>query len=145
MGFGRTDRLGPQLSRQYQGPYSNRLSATVRTRSESGRIPVGLAQVACLAELHVTARNKLKSAQHRPNIIAACWQQAEMFANEYVSYIEDPWAAGWPTDGTVQWHLAGSGVYIAPVPIPGGLAVRFRCAGSGGVRAPQKGCLSQAS
>lgn len=32
-----------------------------------------------LAELQVTARNKLKSAQHRPNIIAACWQQAELW------------------------------------------------------------------
>ena len=29
-----------------------------------------------LDELNVTARNKLKSAQHRPSIIAACWVQA---------------------------------------------------------------------
>jgi len=29
-----------------------------------------------LAELHITARNKLKSAQKRPAIIAACWTQA---------------------------------------------------------------------
>lgn len=29
-----------------------------------------------LAELHQTARNKLKSAQQRPSIIAACWMQA---------------------------------------------------------------------
>lgn len=27
-----------------------------------------------LAELHATARNKLRSAQKRPSIIAACWQ-----------------------------------------------------------------------
>jgi transposase len=26
-------------------------------------------------ELHTVARNKLKSAQHRPSIIAACWIQ----------------------------------------------------------------------
>jgi len=32
-----------------------------------------------LAELQTTARNKLKSAQHRPNIIAACWKQAGLF------------------------------------------------------------------
>ena len=32
-----------------------------------------------VAELQATARNKLKSAQHRPNIIAACWQQAGLF------------------------------------------------------------------
>lgn len=32
-----------------------------------------------LTELHVAARNKLKSAQQRPNIIAACWQQAELW------------------------------------------------------------------
>lgn len=32
-----------------------------------------------LAELHTTARSKLKSAQHRPSIIAACWQQAELW------------------------------------------------------------------
>jgi transposase len=29
-----------------------------------------------LGELHATARNKLKSAQKRPSIIAACWMQA---------------------------------------------------------------------
>ena len=28
-----------------------------------------------LGELQTTARNKLKSAQHRPTIIAACWKQ----------------------------------------------------------------------
>lgn len=31
-----------------------------------------------LAELHATARNKLKCAQHRPSIIAACWTQASL-------------------------------------------------------------------
>ncbi len=32
-----------------------------------------------LAELRFTARNKLKSAQHRPSIIAACWKQADLW------------------------------------------------------------------
>ena len=32
-----------------------------------------------LGELHTTARNKLKSAQKRPSIIAACWQQATLW------------------------------------------------------------------
>lgn len=32
-----------------------------------------------LAELHITARNKLKSAQKRPSIIAACWMQATLW------------------------------------------------------------------
>lgn len=32
-----------------------------------------------LSELQITARNRLKSAQRRPNIIAACWQQAELW------------------------------------------------------------------
>lgn len=32
-----------------------------------------------LAALHVTARNKLRSAQRRPSIIAACWKQAELW------------------------------------------------------------------
>lgn len=32
-----------------------------------------------LAELQITARSKLKSAQRRPNIIAACWKQAGLF------------------------------------------------------------------
>mgnify|MGYP002149517558 CR=1 FL=1 len=32
-----------------------------------------------LAELHITARNKLKSAQKRPSIIAACWVQATLW------------------------------------------------------------------
>ena len=32
-----------------------------------------------LAELQITARNKLKSAQHRPTIIAACWKQADLW------------------------------------------------------------------
>jgi transposase len=32
-----------------------------------------------LAELHATSRNKLKSAQKRPSIIAACWQQATLW------------------------------------------------------------------
>ena len=32
-----------------------------------------------LSELHATARNKLKSAQKRPSIIAACWMQASLW------------------------------------------------------------------
>ena len=32
-----------------------------------------------LDELQTTARNKLKSAQHRPSIIMACWKQAELW------------------------------------------------------------------
>jgi len=32
-----------------------------------------------LDELQVTARKKLKSAQHRPSIIMACWKQAELW------------------------------------------------------------------
>ena len=32
-----------------------------------------------LGELHVSARNKLKSAQKRPSIIAACWMQATLW------------------------------------------------------------------
>ncbi|MFN5079924.1 MAG: IS630 family transposase, partial [Burkholderiales bacterium] len=32
-----------------------------------------------LGELHATARNKLKSAQKRPSIIASCWQQATLW------------------------------------------------------------------
>jgi transposase len=32
-----------------------------------------------LDELNVTARNKLKSAHHRPSIIAACWVQAGLW------------------------------------------------------------------
>ena len=32
-----------------------------------------------LSELHTTARNKLKRAQKRPSIIAACWMQATLW------------------------------------------------------------------
>ena len=32
-----------------------------------------------LSELHENARNKLKSAQRRPSIIAACWIQATLW------------------------------------------------------------------
>lgn len=32
-----------------------------------------------LSELQTTARNKLKSAQKRPSIIAACWAQADLW------------------------------------------------------------------
>ena len=32
-----------------------------------------------LNELHAVARNKLKSAQHRPSIIAVCWMQATLW------------------------------------------------------------------
>jgi transposase len=32
-----------------------------------------------LNELHLNARNKLKSAQKRPSIIAACWMQATLW------------------------------------------------------------------
>ena len=32
-----------------------------------------------LSELHTTARNKLKSAQQRPSIIAACWMRATLW------------------------------------------------------------------
>jgi len=32
-----------------------------------------------LSELHTTAPNKLKSAQKRPSIIAACWMQATLW------------------------------------------------------------------
>jgi transposase len=32
-----------------------------------------------LGELHTTARNMLNSAQKRPSIVAACWQQATLW------------------------------------------------------------------
>jgi transposase len=32
-----------------------------------------------LTELHSTARNKLRSVQKRPSIIAACWMQATLW------------------------------------------------------------------
>ena len=32
-----------------------------------------------LSELHTSARNRLKSAQKRPSIIAACWMQATLW------------------------------------------------------------------
>lgn len=32
-----------------------------------------------LSELHITARNKLRSAQKRTSIIAACWKQATLW------------------------------------------------------------------
>ena len=32
-----------------------------------------------LAELKTTARNKLRSGQHRQAIITACWKQAELW------------------------------------------------------------------
>lgn len=32
-----------------------------------------------LSELHITARNKFKSAQMRPSIIAACWMQTALW------------------------------------------------------------------
>lgn len=32
-----------------------------------------------LDELQITARSKLKSAQHRPSIIMACWKQADLW------------------------------------------------------------------
>ncbi|MGF6855875.1 transposase [Paraburkholderia sp. CI3] len=31
-----------------------------------------------LGELHTSARNKLKNAQKRPSLIAACWMQATL-------------------------------------------------------------------
>ena len=34
---------------------------------------------ATLHELKLTARNKLKSAQHRQSVIVACWKQAELW------------------------------------------------------------------
>lgn len=34
---------------------------------------------ASLDELQVTARNRLKSAQHRPSLIMACWKQAQLW------------------------------------------------------------------
>lgn len=34
---------------------------------------------ATLGELKLTARSKLKSAQHRQSIIVACWKQAELW------------------------------------------------------------------
>jgi hypothetical protein len=35
--------------------------------------------IGCLRELQFTARNKLKSAQKRPSIIAGCWMQATLW------------------------------------------------------------------
>jgi hypothetical protein len=32
-----------------------------------------------MGELQINARNKLKSAQKRPSIIAACWMQATLW------------------------------------------------------------------
>lgn len=42
-----------------------------------------------------------------------------MFANELIDFAEDPNSIGFAAGGwTAQWHMQGSGVYTAPVPIP---------------------------
>jgi hypothetical protein len=84
---GAPQSLGARLPGQLGWAHPDRLSAALRARHESGRVPVGLAQAARagqllpnnLSELHATARNKLKSAQKRPSIIAACWMQATLW------------------------------------------------------------------
>ena len=79
--------LRARLPRQPGWAYPNRLFATLRTRPQSSRVSVGLAQATRtgqilpknLSELQMTARNKLKSAQKRPTIIAACWAQTSLW------------------------------------------------------------------
>jgi putative transposase len=55
-----------------------------------------------LDELNVAVRNKLKSAQHRPSIIAACWVQAGL------------WKAPRAAQPTQQLHAADVGCARAP-------------------------------
>lgn len=60
-------------------PYSPDLNPVEFLWAWLKRHPLANFCPASLDELNVTARNKLKSAQHRPSIIAACWVQAGLW------------------------------------------------------------------
>jgi transposase len=79
--------LGAGVPGRLGRTHQNRIPAALCAGPQSGGMSVGLAQTPrpanyCpenLNELHITARNKLKSAQKRPSIIAACWMQATLW------------------------------------------------------------------
>ncbi len=73
------DTLGDHIQLAYLPPYSPDLNpveylwAWLKRHALANYCPNNL------TELHATARNKLKSAQQRPSIIAACWMQATLW------------------------------------------------------------------
>ena len=58
-------------------------ATTSLTQGEVGEDVIGEAvltqRLPKVDELNVTARNKLKSAQHHPSLVAACWVQAGLW------------------------------------------------------------------
>jgi len=73
------DSTGGDIQMAFLPPYSPDLNpveflwAWLKRHALANFCPNGL------DELHTVARSKLKSAQRRPTIIAACWKQAELW------------------------------------------------------------------
>ena len=73
------DTLGGHIQIAFLPPYAPDLTpveylwAWLKRRALANYCPNNL------SELRTTARNRLKSAQERPSIIAACWLQATLW------------------------------------------------------------------
>ena len=73
------DSTGGEIQMAFLPPYSPDLNPVEYLWAWLKRHALANFCPANLDELNVTARNKLKSAQQRPSIIAACWKQAELW------------------------------------------------------------------
>lgn len=73
------DGLGGEIQIAFLPPYSPDLNPVEYLWAWMKRHALANYCPANLTELQHTSRNKLKSAQKRPSIIAACWKQASLW------------------------------------------------------------------
>jgi transposase len=73
------DSLGGQIQISFLPPYAPDLNPVEYLWAWLKRHALANFCPRHLDELHSTARNKLRSAQRRPSIIAACWVQAALW------------------------------------------------------------------
>ena len=73
------DTLAGHIQIAFLPPYAQDLNPVEYLRAWLKRHALANFCPSDLDELHVTARNKLKSAQKRPAIIAACWMQSKLW------------------------------------------------------------------
>jgi transposase len=73
------DGLGGEIQIAFLPPYSPDLNPVEYLWAWLKRHALANYYPANLTELQHTSRNKLKSAQQRPSIMAACWKQASLW------------------------------------------------------------------
>ena len=78
------DLIGGDIQMAFLPPYSPDLNPVEFLRAWLKRHALANFCPANLDALNTAARSKLKSAQHRPSIIAACWVQAGLWRCHYL-------------------------------------------------------------